>query len=85
MPEHCKKQSPFARVSTGLYRGGAAEKVPIDYSFLPEPLDYQIVHLSRGCPTHMYILWNMADRAELHCMQVGAPICPEAKADLLRQ
>jgi hypothetical protein len=50
MPDHCKKNSPFARVSTGLYRGGAAEKVPMDYSLLPEPLDYQIVHLSRGCP-----------------------------------
>jgi len=52
MPEHCKKNSPFAKVSTGLYRGGAAEKVPIDDSLLPEPLDYQIVHASRGCPRH---------------------------------
>jgi hypothetical protein len=50
MPEHCKANSPFATVSTGLYRGGAAERVRIDYSLLPEPLDYQIVHLSRGCP-----------------------------------
>jgi hypothetical protein len=52
MPEHCKEHSPFATVSTGLYRGGAAEKVPIDYSLLPEPLDYQVVHTSRGCPRH---------------------------------
>ena len=35
MPEHCKENSPFARVSRGLYRGGAAEKVSIDYSLLP--------------------------------------------------
>ena len=49
MPEHCKKQSPFASVYRGLYRKGAAEKVKIDYSLLPEELDYQIVHSSRGC------------------------------------
>jgi hypothetical protein len=52
MPEQCKKKSPFANVSKGLYRGGLAEKVPIDYTLLPEPLDYQIIHLSRGCPRH---------------------------------
>jgi hypothetical protein len=49
MPEHCRANSPFATVSVGLYRGGVAEKVPIDYSLLPEELDYQIIHLSRGC------------------------------------
>jgi hypothetical protein len=52
MPEHCKRKSPFATVTRGLYRGGAAEKVPIDYALLPEPVDYQVVHLSRGCPRH---------------------------------
>jgi hypothetical protein len=52
MPDHCKRKSPFATVSRRLYRGGAAERAPIDYSLLPEPLDYQIVHLSRGCPRH---------------------------------
>jgi hypothetical protein len=52
MPEHCKAKSPFATIIKGLYRGGAAEKVPIDFSLLPEQLDYQIVHLSRGCPRH---------------------------------
>ena len=52
MPEQCKRRSLFATVATGLYRGGVAEKVPIDYTLLPEPLDYQIVHLSRGCPRH---------------------------------
>jgi hypothetical protein len=49
MTEHCKKESPFARVYRGLYRRGAAEKVKVDYSLLPEKLDYQIVHSSRGC------------------------------------
>jgi len=49
MPEDCKKKSPFAWVYRGLYRGGVAEKVKIDYSLLPEELDYQIVHSSRGC------------------------------------
>jgi radical SAM superfamily enzyme YgiQ (UPF0313 family) len=49
MPEDCKKRSPFAKVYKGLYRGGVAEKVQLDYSLLPEDLDYQIVHTSRGC------------------------------------
>ena len=49
MPKHCKQQSPFAKVCCGLYRRGAAEKVVPDYSLLPEDLDYQIIHTSRGC------------------------------------
>lgn len=49
MPEHCKNQSPFAKVCCGLYRGGEAEEVEPDYSLLPEDLDYQIIHTSRGC------------------------------------
>lgn len=49
IPEHCKKTSPFAWVYHGLYRRGIAEKVKIDYSLLPEDLDYQIIHASRGC------------------------------------
>jgi hypothetical protein len=49
MPEHCKQHSPFAHVYKGLYRGGVAEKVIPDYSLLPEDLDYQIIHTSRGC------------------------------------
>ena len=49
MPKDCKKRSPFAHVSRGLYRQGVAEKVVPDYSLLPEDLDYQIVHTSRGC------------------------------------
>ena len=49
MPEDCKKRSPFAHVSRGLYRRGVAEKVKIDYTLLPEKLEYQIVHSTRGC------------------------------------
>ena len=49
MPEHCRKHSPFTKVCRGLYRGGEAEKVAVDYSLLPEGLDYQIIHTSRGC------------------------------------
>jgi hypothetical protein len=49
MPHHCKRNSPFAKISKGLYRGGVAEHVTIDFSLLPEPIDYQIVHTSRGC------------------------------------
>ena len=33
----------------GLYEGGEAEKVKINYSLLPEELDYQIIHSTRGC------------------------------------
>lgn len=50
MPEHCKKNSLFASIRRGLYRGGVAEKVAVDYSLLPEQLDYQVIHASRGCP-----------------------------------
>jgi hypothetical protein len=49
MPRDCKKRSPFARVCRGLYRRGDAEKVAVDYSLLPQDLDYQIIHTSRGC------------------------------------
>ncbi len=49
MPKDCKKRSPFAWVFKGLYRRGAAERVTIDYSLLPESLGYQIIHSSRGC------------------------------------
>ena len=49
MPGHCKRNSPFANVYKGLYRRGVAEKVVPDYSLLPENLDYQIIHTSRGC------------------------------------
>ena len=52
MPDDCKRRSPFARLYRGLYRHGAAEKVPVDFSLLPEELDYQIVHTSRGCDRH---------------------------------
>lgn len=50
MPDHCKQNSPFAFVQRGLYRNGVAEEVTVDYALLPEELDYQIVHTSRGCP-----------------------------------
>ena len=50
MRRDCGRRSPFAKVKAGLYRGGVAEDVQVDYSLLPEELDYQIVHGSRGCP-----------------------------------
>ncbi len=49
MPEHCREISPFATVTQGLYLNGEAEKIKPDYSLLPEDLDYQIIHSSRGC------------------------------------
>lgn len=50
MKKDCKKRSPFAKVCKGLYRQGAAEKVTVDYSLLPDEVEYQIVHSTRGCP-----------------------------------
>lgn len=49
MTDDCKLRSPFAHVKPGLYRDGVAEGLPVDYSLLPDPLDYQIIHASRGC------------------------------------
>ena len=49
MPDHCRKHSPFAKVTPGLYMNGVAENITIDWSLLPEELDYQIVHTTRGC------------------------------------
>lgn len=49
LPEHCKAMNPFAKISKGLYRNGVAENVPIDFSLLPDEIDYQIIHTSRGC------------------------------------
>ncbi len=49
MPDHCQAGSPFAKVSPGLYKAGLAEHVKPDFSLLPEPVDYQILHTSRGC------------------------------------
>ena len=49
MPDHCRSHSPFARVLPGLYRGGITESLKPDFSLLPEPVDFQIIHTSRGC------------------------------------
>ena len=49
MAEDCRKRSPFAHVQPGLYRRGVAENLPVDYTLLPDQLDYQIIHASRGC------------------------------------
>lgn len=49
MPEACKSVTECDVVSPGLYADGAAENLDVDYSLLPEPVDYQIVHASRGC------------------------------------
>jgi hypothetical protein len=52
MPDHCRRMLPFAQVRPGLYQGGAAENVRVDFSLLQEDLDYQIVHTTRGCTRH---------------------------------
>ncbi|MBE3139585.1 MAG: radical SAM protein [Thermoplasmata archaeon] len=52
MPDYCKKVLPFAKVTPGLYRKGAAECTHVDFSLLQEKLDYQIIHTTRGCNRH---------------------------------
>jgi len=52
MPEDCQDRSSFAHVRPGLYLGGAAERMTPDYSLLPEDLNYQVVHTTRGCTRH---------------------------------
>jgi hypothetical protein len=49
MPDECKKITGCHRVSPGLYASGKAENIEIDYTLLPEPINYQIIHASRGC------------------------------------
>jgi hypothetical protein len=76
MPEHCKKQSPFAFVRRGLYRRGAAEKVEINYSLLPENLDYQIVHTSRGCRRRCRFCGTWKIEPEFTCKEsIADEIC----------
>jgi hypothetical protein len=52
MPDHCQRMLPFAQVRRGLYRGGVAENVRVDFSLLQEDLDYQVIHTTRGCTRH---------------------------------
>lgn len=52
MVEDCRRRSPFAHVQPGLYCRGTAEGLPVDYTLLPDQLDYQIIHASRGCKRH---------------------------------
>ncbi len=68
MQRHCKKRSPFARVCRGLYRGGVAECVALDYSLLPEALDYQIVHTSRGCKRRCTFCGTWRIEPEFKCV-----------------
>ena len=49
MPKECKKFTCCDEVKVGLYENGKAENIDIDYSLLEQPIDYQIVHASRGC------------------------------------
>jgi len=50
MPEHCKKYTGCDEVFIGIHP--EAEAVPISYKYLEKhfgPIDYQIIHTSRGC------------------------------------
>jgi len=73
LPRHCKRRSPFALVRSGLYRKGAAERVAPDYSLLPEPLDYQIVHTSRGCTRRCAFCGTWRIEPEFTCKRTMLP------------
>lgn len=50
MPEHCKKYTGCDEVFVGVF--DPAENIQLSYSYIEkhyEPLDYQIIHTSRGC------------------------------------
>ena len=49
MPNECKRITGCDSVKTGLYKKGKIETIKIDYSILPEPINYQVIHSSRGC------------------------------------
>jgi hypothetical protein len=74
MPKHCKKNSPFAYVYRGLYRRGVAEKVVPDYSILPEDLDYQVVHASRGCRRRCTFCGTWKIEPEFKCAETILPL-----------
>ena len=53
MPEHCKKYTGCDEVFIGVHK--EAEQCPPAYSYLEKyygPVDYQIIHTSRGCIRH---------------------------------
>ena len=79
MPEHCKKNSPFAKVSSGLYLNGKAEKIEPDYSLLPENLDYQIVHSSRGCTRRCTFCGTWKIEPKFTCIDSVLPLIKKRK------
>lgn len=79
MPKDCKKRSPFAKVCSGLYRRGAAEKVIPDYSLLPENLDYQIIHTSRGCNRRCTFCGTWKIEPEFKCEDTILPLITKKK------
>lgn len=54
MPEHCKIYTGCDEVFTGIFK--EAEDFFPSYELVgnsnPQPIDYQIIHTSRGCPRH---------------------------------
>jgi len=79
MKRHCKKNSPFAHVYKGLYRRGVAEKVVPDYSLLPEELDYQIIHTSRGCTRRCSFCGTWRIEPEFTCVESVLPMIRKRK------
>ncbi len=79
MLEDCKKRSPFASVYKGLYMESAAEKIPVDYSLLPEDLDYQIIHTSRGCTRRCTFCGTWRIEPEFTCVDSVLPFIKKRK------
>jgi len=79
MPEDAGRRSPFAKVSPGLYLNGAAEDVVPDYSLLPEELDYQIIHTSRGCTRKCAFCGTWKIEPEFTCVDSVSPLIQKRK------
>lgn len=79
MKKDCKRKSPFAYVYRGLYRGGVAEKVVPDYSLLPDDLDYQIIHTSRGCTRRCTFCGTWRIEPEFTCVDSVLPLIKKRK------
>jgi hypothetical protein len=79
LTKHCQENSPFAKVSTGLYRNGEVEKVEPDYSLLPEKIDYQIIHSSRGCTRRYTFCGTWKIEPEFTCVDSILPLIKKRK------
>jgi hypothetical protein len=56
-----------------------ADNIPIDFSLLPEELDYQIIHTSRGCPRRCTFCGTWRIEPEFTCVDSVLPMIQKRK------